>query len=85
MTTAAHLGLAAVAEDLATAGPTPDPSQWDTARPQYQAVIDDPNAATAYKEYANMRLGSVAFLEQPPLIGVPPPGAKPSTTKPTTR
>jgi hypothetical protein len=76
---AARFGLAAVAEDLANAGSTPDPSQWDTARQQYQAVIDDPNAPSAYKVYANARLSMLSDLQQRLAIGVPPPGAKPTT------
>ncbi len=73
--TAARFGLAAVAEDQAVSGSTPDSSQWDVAKQQYQAVIDDPNATQAYKGYANTRLELIAKLQHPPAINVPPMGA----------
>jgi hypothetical protein len=87
--TAARLGLAAVAEDLAGAGTNPDPSQWDVAKQQYQAVMDDPNSSQAYKDYASNRLEMLSTLQQPPAINVPALAAHVSplgpAIKPTTR
>ena len=64
--------------DGRVAAPTPDPSQWDVAKQQYQAIIDDPKATDAYKDYATTRLELIAKLRQPPAINVPPLG----TTRP---
>jgi hypothetical protein len=73
---AAHFGLAAVAEDVASGvGGNPDPTQWDVAKDQYQAILADPNAPQAYKDYANSRLTMLPTLQQRPAINVPPPGA----------
>jgi hypothetical protein len=62
--TAAHFGLAAVAEDRAAGG---DPSQWDAARAQYQAVIDG-DAEQPFKVLAKQRLELLPQLQLPATI-----------------
>jgi len=62
--TAAHFGLAAVAEDRAAGG---DPSQWDAARAQYQAVIDG-DAEQPFKVLAKQRLQLLSQLQLPATI-----------------
>jgi type II secretory pathway pseudopilin PulG len=62
--TAAHFGLAAVAEDRAAGG---DPSQWDAARAQYQAVIDG-DAEQPFKVLAKQRLQLLPQLQLPATI-----------------
>jgi hypothetical protein len=88
---AAKFGLAAVAEDLASgvAG-KPDPTQWDVAKQQYDAILSDANAPQAYKDYATARAALIPSLQQAPAINVTPPGTtRPSllgpTIQPTTR
>jgi hypothetical protein len=76
--TAAHFGLAAIAENRAVT----DPSQWDNARQHYQAVLDG-KAAQAFKSLAAQRLNLLGQLQQPILTDVSPifPGG---ATRPTT-
>jgi hypothetical protein len=62
--TAAHFGLAAVAEDRAAGG---DPSQWDAARAQYQAVIDG-DAEQPFKVLAKQRLELLPQLQLPATV-----------------
>jgi len=65
--TAAHFGLAAVAEDRAAAG---DGSQWDAAKAQYQAVLDS-DVEAGFKAIATLRLGMLAQLSKPMATGMP--------------
>jgi predicted negative regulator of RcsB-dependent stress response len=76
---AAHFGLAAVAENRAVGGGTgaPDASQWDTAKAQYQAVLDS-NAEQAFKDVATMRMGLLPQLSKPVAIGLSAPSTEPS-------
>ena len=60
--TSAHFGLAAVAEDRA--GASGDPQQWETARLQYQAIVDG-GASPAFRSLAMERLKSLALVQQP--------------------
>ncbi len=69
---AAHFGLAAVAEDRAADG---DPSQWDAAKAQYQAVIDG-DADQPIKALAKQRLDLLAQLRVPTTLDLP------ATTRP---
>jgi hypothetical protein len=64
--TAAHFGLAAVAEDRAADGK--DASQWDAAKAQYQAVLDS-DAEQAFKNIATLRIGLLPRLSQPMALG----------------
>jgi len=87
----ARFGLAAVAEDRAN---------WDEAKKQYQAIIDNPKIAEAYRGQARLRLEKAAEWSQPVLLveptsqpattqrpGIPfaPPSTAPSTQPATTR
>jgi hypothetical protein len=65
--TAAHFGLAAVAEDRAAGG---DPSQWDAALAQYQAVING-DAEQPFKVLAKQRLELLKQLELPATVDLP--------------
>jgi len=58
-TSAAHLGLAAIAEDR---------HDWAEARKQYQAVADDANAGDTMQTIAKSMMKSVDDLEHPPVI-----------------
>jgi hypothetical protein len=89
--TAAHFGLAAVAENRAMT----DHSQWEVARQHYQSILDS-GAAPAFKNLASQRLALLTQLQQPVLTDVPPmfPGAlsrpttapaAPPNAQPTTR
>jgi tetratricopeptide (TPR) repeat protein len=59
--TAAHFGLAAVAENR---------GEWDAAKAQYQAVLDG-DAETGYKDIATMRVGMLAQLRQKVAVDLP--------------
>jgi hypothetical protein len=76
--TAAHFGLAAIAENRAPA----DASQWEIAHQQYQAVIDS-QAAQAFKAIAVQRLSLLTQMQQPVLTDVPPLFLA-ATSRPTT-
>jgi hypothetical protein len=78
-TTAAHFGLAAVAENRAAGG---DASQWYTANTEYQAVVDS-NAEQAFKSMAQDRIKLLAQLRQPIVFDLSPPTTEPSS-RPTT-
>lgn len=71
----ARVGLAAIAEDQ---------KQWETARQQYQAIIESPSLPEAFKDYARARLTELPQYEKPPLIGQPPPPTEEPATIPTT-
>ncbi len=82
--TAAHFGLAAVAENRGA---------WDAAKAQYQAILDS-DAEAPYKTLANMRLGLLGQLEQPAAVDLsaaaPAPAETPATqpmtaTQPSSR
>jgi hypothetical protein len=66
--TAAHFGLAAVAEDRAVLG-NGDSSQWDAAKVQYQAIVDS-DAEPGYKAIATQRIQLLPQLERPVAIGL---------------
>jgi len=72
----AHVGLAAIAENQ---------HQWETARKQYQAVIDAANLPQTFKDYAKERLAELPQLQTPTVLGEGPDqfGIGP-TTSPTT-
>jgi hypothetical protein len=55
----AHFGLAAIAEDR---------HDWDAARKQYQAILDDADAGAIFQDVARQMLKSVDDLEHPPVI-----------------
>jgi len=59
--TAAHFGLAAVAENKGA---------WDAAKAQYQAVVDG-NAEAPYKALASARLTMLPQLAQPVAVDLP--------------
>jgi tetratricopeptide (TPR) repeat protein len=65
---AANFGLAAVYENQ---------GQWDQAKQKYQQIIDDPNAAEAYKFQARFRLSQAQDWSQPVLLAA---ATQPSTT-----
>ena len=67
--TAAHFGLAAVAEDRAVAGGGSDVAQWDAAKAQYQAILDS-NAEPGFKAVATQRIELLPQLQQPAAIGL---------------
>jgi cell division protein FtsL len=69
-TTAAHMGLAAIAEDRAAASDN-DSVDWETARQQYQAVIDS-NAPREYKALAQAYQDQRVKIREPVLVDVPP-------------
>jgi hypothetical protein len=75
--TTARLGLANVAEQR---------HQWDAARAEYQKIIDDPNAAAAFKDQARLRIEDLKRLQTPPLLGKPAtaPVEEPATTRAST-
>ena len=54
--TAARFGLAAVAENR---------HQWDEARKQLQAVIDDPDAIASLRDQARVQLANLANIQTP--------------------
>jgi hypothetical protein len=74
---AAHFGLAAIAENRALAEGK-DSANWDEARLQYQAVMDDDTASQPFKQYAQYRQDLLPQLKQTPLIGLVP-GTQPSS------
>lgn len=63
--TAAHFGLAAVAEDRAAS----DASQWDAAKAEYQAIVDS-DAEPAFKAAASQRLQILPQLQRPAAVGL---------------
>jgi hypothetical protein len=65
---AAHLGLAAIAENK---------SDWDKATKEFQAVIDDPNAVAVLAEAAKIELAMMARVKQQ--VYVAPPSGTPTT------
>jgi tetratricopeptide (TPR) repeat protein len=79
-TTAAHFGLAAIAENRAAAG---DTSQWYTASSEYQAILDSA-AEKAFTDMAQDRLKLLAQLRQPIVFDLPPPTNSPSSQPTTT-
>ncbi len=58
----ARLGLGAIAENK---------RDWNEARKQYQAVIDEKTVPTAFSESANARLAIMKTIEAPVFIGTP--------------
>ena len=75
----ARFGLGAIAEDQ---------QQWDKARQDYQAIIDNPNTPGPFKELAHQRLDALATLEKPLMLGSRTPTTEPTgegaTSQPTT-
>jgi hypothetical protein len=71
--TSAHFGLAAVAEDRA--GASGDPQQWESARLQYQAIVDG-GGTPAFRNLAMERLQSLAKVQQPLTVDL---GLRPAT------
>ena len=67
--TAAHFGLATVAEDRAVAGGGNNTSQWDAAKTQYQAVVDS-DAEPGFKAIAAQRIQLLPQLQRPAAIGL---------------
>jgi hypothetical protein len=67
--TAAHFGLAAVAENQRA---------WDAAKAQYQAILDG-NAEPPYKSLASYRLSILPQLQQPVAIDLPAAAATQAT------
>jgi hypothetical protein len=70
--TSARFGLANIAEER---------GQWDAARAEYENILNDANAAQAFKEQATLRTENLKRLQRPPLLGKP---ATLPTTEPTT-
>jgi hypothetical protein len=70
----AHFGLAAVAEDRAVS----DPSNWDKAAQNYQAVLDG-SATAAFKSLATQRLANLPNLKKPMISNLTAPSTQPST------
>ena len=66
----ARFGLAGIAENR---------GKWDEAKKQYQAIIDMPNIAEAYKSQARIRLEGAAEWSQPVLLVEPT--SQPTTTQ----
>jgi len=67
--TTARLGLGAVAENQ---------GDWQAARTQYHAIVDDAQSAETMKSMAKIMLTQVDQLQTPPIIGAP----MPATTQP---
>jgi hypothetical protein len=61
--TAAHFGLAAVAEDA---------HNWDEARKEYEAIKNGLDAIDSYKRLADMKLKALDDISKPVLIGQVP-------------
>jgi len=81
--TAAHFGLAAVAEDRAVAGGGNEASQWDAAKTQYQAVVDG-DAEPGFKAIATQRLQLLPQLQRPAAIGLSATTISSNTISPST-
>jgi len=75
--TAAHFGLAAVAEDR---------KAWDDAKKEYQAILNG-DADAPYKALAQQRLQMLSQIQRPLTTNLPanPPTSVSATTQPTTR
>jgi len=71
---AAHFGLAAIAENQ---------GEWDTARKEYQAVINDAQLDDLFHSHAKVMLSQVDKLTQAPVIGKPVPPATLPAVSPT--
>ncbi len=74
----ARLGLGAIAENN---------RDWEAARKQYQAVLDDKNVPLAFSEVATARLAIMKTIQDPVYIGTPKTMKvlEALTTKPTTQ
>lgn len=84
----AHFGLAGIAENR---------GNWDEARKHYQAIVDNPKIAEAFRGQAKLRIENAAQWSQPVLLvpatsqaverGVPflNPSTAPTTQSATTR
>ena len=64
------LGLAAVAEER---------GDWDAAKRNYEAVVNDSNVPTALKDYAKQREDMLADLRKKPFLGTAAVSPSPST------
>ncbi|HTW93844.1 MAG TPA: hypothetical protein VMD30_03550 [Tepidisphaeraceae bacterium] len=58
----ARFGLAAIDQDR---------HQWDEAKSQYQAVINDPNAGEVFKAYAKDQIINITQFAKPIYVGEP--------------
>ncbi len=71
----AHLGLAYVAEDR---------RDWDAARSNYDAVINDPSAPTAMTEFFKKRKSDLVEMSRKRFVGLPmTEPASPASTLPS--
>jgi hypothetical protein len=82
----AHLGLAAIAENRAASGS--NPADWATAKQEFEAVANDPNALEVLAVAAKNQLAMIPDLQTTkyylaPVVETPP--ALPATTQATTQ
>jgi len=70
---AARFGLAAIAENQAN---------WDAARQQYEAIINQSGELKAYKQLASERLSILPKLREPVILAAP--ATEPALVSPTT-